>query len=135
MMANPGRVITSEVIALLVGETWAQSVTLLNILSGLKKSGISLLNPSEVRDRMLAPSMASNPTSDIASSTPTPTFSADEISLYEQRFREGFDLHDPQYELWVKENHPGSSDTGSLKTHFSNSKSISTESSDLSDIL
>ena len=77
MMANPGRVITSEVIALLVGETWAQSVTPLNILSGFKKSGISPLNPNEVSDRMLAPCMASNPTSEIASSTPTPTFSAD----------------------------------------------------------
>ena len=84
---------------------------------------------------MLAPSMASNPTNDIAASTPTPTFSADQISLYEQRFRDGFDLHDPQYVLWVKENHPGSSDTNSLKTHVSNSKSISTESSDVSDIL
>ena len=80
-------------IALLVGETWAQSVTPLNILSGFKKSGVSPLNPSEVNDRMLALSMASNPNSEIVSSTPTPTFSADQISLYEQRFREGFDLH------------------------------------------
>ena len=50
-MANPGRVITSEVIASLVGETWAHSITPVNILRGFKKSGIS---PNEVSDRMLA---------------------------------------------------------------------------------
>ena len=48
IMENPGRVITSEVIASLVGETWAHSITPMNILSGFKKSGISPLNPSEV---------------------------------------------------------------------------------------
>ena len=81
---------------------------------------------------MLAPSVNFNPsTSDSASSSTSPTFTAD---LYEQRLSEGYDLHDPQYELWVKENHPSSSDTDSLKTHVS-SKSISTVSSNLSDIL
>ena len=43
-------------------------------------------------------------------------------------------MHDPQYELWVKENHPGSLDADSTKTHISNS--VSTLSSgDLSEIL
>ena len=66
----------------------------------------------------------------------TPTFSAELSSLYEQKVREGYGLHDLQYELWVKENHPGSSDTDSLMTHVSNSRSLSTVSSnDLSDIL
>ena len=135
MMDNPGRVITSEVIASLVGKTWVESVTPVNILSGFKKSGIFPLNPSEVSDRMLAPSVNFNPsTSDSASSSASPTFTADQVHLYEQRFSEGYDLHDPQYELWVKENHPSSSDTDSLKTHVS-SKSISTVSSNLSDIL
>ena len=32
LMGNPGRVITSEVIASLVGETWAQSVNLSVVL-------------------------------------------------------------------------------------------------------
>ena len=63
-----------------------------------------------------------------------PTFTDKQIALYEKRFKEGFDLHDPQYELWVKENHPGSSDADSMKTHIS--KSVSTVSSgDLSEIL
>ena len=48
LTANPGRVITSEVIASLIGETWARSITPVNILSGFEKSGIFPLNPSEV---------------------------------------------------------------------------------------
>ena len=95
LMANPGRVITSEVIASLVGETWAHSITPVNILSGFKKSGISPMNPSEVSDRMLAPSIASNPP---ASASFTPPLSDDQIALYEKRYQEGYDLHDPQYE-------------------------------------
>ena len=159
IMENPGRVITSEVIASLVGETWAHSITPMNILSGFKKSRISPLNPSEVSDRMLTPAAIFKPSSDAsasasplsltpptassssltpptASSSPLtpPTFSDEQSALYEKRFREGYDVHDPQYELWVKENHPGSSDADSMKTHIS--KSVSTVSSDyLSEIL
>ena len=156
IMENPGRVITSEVIASLVGETWAHSITPMNILSGFKKSGISPLNPSEVSDRMLTPAAIFKPSSDASASAssssltpptassssltpPTasltpPTFSDEQSALYEKRFREGYDVHDPQYELWVKENHPGSSDADSMKTHIS--KSVSTVSSDdLSEIL
>ena len=65
--------ITSEAIASLVGDTWPQSVTPINILSGFKKSGISPLNPSEVSDRMLAPAkgLKSN------NSKSPPTYSAE----------------------------------------------------------
>ena len=150
IMENPGRVITSEVIASLVGETWAHSITPMNILSGFKKSGISPLNPSEVSDRMLTPAAIFKPSSDASSSSsltpptassssltpPTassspltpPTFSDEQSALYEKRLREGYNVHDPQYELWVKVNHPGSSDADSMKTHIS--KSVSTVSSD-----
>jgi hypothetical protein len=140
IMENPGRVITSEAIMSLVGGTWAQSITPMNILSGFKKSGISPLNPSEASDRMLAPAKVFKPSSDVScassssASLTSPTFSDEQIALYEKRFREGYNVHDPQYELWVKETHPGSSDADSMKTHIS--QSVSTVSSgDLSDIL
>ena len=55
LAANLGRVITTDVIAALVGEAWPLSVTPLNIMSGFKKCGI---NPGEVKDRQLAPSKA-----------------------------------------------------------------------------
>ena len=40
IISHPGRVITTDVIASLVGEAWPQSVTPLNIMSGFKKSGV-----------------------------------------------------------------------------------------------
>ena len=69
-----------------------------------------------------------------------PPLSDNQVALYVKRYQEGYDLPDPQYELWRKENHPGS-DTDSLKTHVSHSsndgkaKTHCTSSSDLSDIL
>lgn len=151
---NPGRVITSEVIASLVGDTWAQSVTPMKILSGFKKSGISPFNPSEVSDRMLAPAKVFAPSEEegakilaganilsdavdeavATAPSASPTFSDEQIALFEKRYCEGYDWHDPVYELWLKETHPGSSDADSMTTHIS--QSVSTVSSgELSDIL
>ena len=62
---KPGRVITSEVIALLVRDAWAHSIT---PVGGFKKTGISPFNPSAVDDRMLAPAKVFKPTNDDSSS-------------------------------------------------------------------
>ena len=40
MAKNPGRVITEDILATVVGDAFAQSHTPLNILGGFKKSGI-----------------------------------------------------------------------------------------------
>ena len=40
LVANPGQVITTDVIAALFGEAWPLSVTPLNIMSGFKKCRI-----------------------------------------------------------------------------------------------
>ena len=40
MAKNPGRVITEDILATVVGDVFAQSHTPLNILGGFKKSGI-----------------------------------------------------------------------------------------------
>ena len=88
---------------------------------------------------MLAPAKVFEPSSDTStcasSSVPTsPTFGNEQIALYETWFKEGYDVYDPRYELWVKKTHPVSSDTDSMKTQIS--KSVSTVSTgDLSDIL
>ena len=54
---NPGRVITADILAALVGEAYPVSFTPVNIMSGFKKSGIWPINPGEVTDRT-APSTA-----------------------------------------------------------------------------
>ena len=136
MLDNQGRVTTPEVIALLVGKTWVESVTPVSILSGFKKSGIFPLNLSEVSNRMLAPSVNFNPsTSDSASSSAIPTFTADQaIYMNRDSVKATICMIPSMSYAWVKENHPSSSDTDSLKTHVS-TKSISTVSPNLSDIL
>ena len=129
---NPGRVITSEVIALLVCDAWAHSITPVNILGGFKKTGISPFNPSAVDDRMLAPAKVFKPTNDDSSSyTRNTSFSTEQHSLFEKRFNEEYDVQDPLYELWLKEQHP-ESDTDSMKTH---ANSLSTMSSNESSVV
>ena len=58
MAKNPGRVITTDVIASLIGSAWPSSHTPVNIMSGFRKSGIYPLNPGAIDDRDLAPSKA-----------------------------------------------------------------------------
>ena len=56
MATNPGRVITTEVIASIIEKAWPLSFTPVNVMVGFKKSGTFPLNPGEVTDRHLAPS-------------------------------------------------------------------------------
>ena len=53
VMQQPGRVVTTDVLASLVGEAWPHSFTSLNILSGVKKCRFQPFNPGEVSDRQL----------------------------------------------------------------------------------
>ena len=58
MAKNQGRVITEDILAIVVSGAFAQSHTPLNILGGFKKSGIYPFNLGEVSDQQLAPSKA-----------------------------------------------------------------------------
>ena len=171
---NPGRVITTDLIASLIGSAWPSSHTPVNIMSGYRKSGVYPLNPGAIDDRDLAPSKAfqcpKKPTSgeghkeqSSSDSTVTKKLAAvvdceteqasvdlvikltdlqlDDIQsndllctseqerLYERRFQEGYDLQDPDYEAWVRINHP----TDASSEHcFSNSLSVESQSGTLS---
>ena len=61
MAAHPGQVITMENIAYLVGKAWPLAFTPINIMGGFKKSGAFPLNPGEIADRQVAPSLSVNP--------------------------------------------------------------------------
>ena len=103
MAKNPGCVITEDILASVVGDAFAQSHTPLNILGGFKKAGIYPFNPGEVSDRQLAPSKAQK-----KHTSPTQTFSDEQVKLFEQRYAEGYDLPDPAYLAWKGANHPSS---------------------------
>ena len=106
---NPGRVVTSDVIASLVGEAWPQASTPLNIMGGFRKCGIYPLNPGAVTDRQLAPShattMLTHSQSDFTLTKGTAQrFSQEQVSLYKKRFEEAYNVYDPDYVMWLKEN-------------------------------
>ena len=147
---NPGRVITSDVIASLVGEAWPQALTPLNMMGGFRKCGIYPLNLGAVTDRQLAPSHATttltHSQSDFTLTKGTAQrFSQEQVSLYKKRFEETYNVYDPDYVMWLKENHPeaatqfiseppssvissssaGQSDSNSLITHLSKSSESS----------
>jgi hypothetical protein len=109
----PGRVITTEVLSSLVADAWSCSLTSLNIMSGFRKCGLFPLNPSAVDDRRMAPSKAlsiNNVTdschneTDLASSSPI--FSVEQEELFSKRFKEGYDIANPDYVAWLRINHP-----------------------------
>jgi hypothetical protein len=100
MKQNPGRVITTEILASMVGQAFPSSFTPVNILSGFRKTGIYLFNPSSVNDRQLAPSMAvtniSSPVvadQTIALPKELMLFSPEKDRLFARKFAEGYDIH------------------------------------------
>ena len=132
---HPGRVVTADILASLVGEAWSAPV---NILSGFKKCGIYPLNPGEVNDRQLAPSKAVRPQPATPDDTNTPLFSPEQEALYRRRFDEGYDVNDPDYIAWMRLNHPEvavSATSSSSDQKATSSNKLSSPSDTLSEIL
>ena len=115
MAKNQGRIITEEdILATVVSDAFAQSHTPLNILGGLKKSGIYPFNPGEVSNRQLAPSKAL-----VKPFPQPPTFSPEQIELFEHRYAKGYDVPDPTYLAWKSVNYPSPESVVSTTTAIS----------------
>ena len=114
MAKNPGRVVTEDILAALVGDTFAQSHTPPNILGGFKKAGIYPFNPGEVSDRQLAPSKAlTKPTPQV------PTFSPEQIAGFEVQYAEDYDVQDVTYLAWKSIYHPSPESVSNAATSTS----------------
>ena len=93
---KPGRVVTVEVLASLVGRAWSQSLTPDNIMSGFRKCGIYPLNPGQIDDRQIAPSKVFSESSEKPSTESSANqFTEEEQRLYQVRFEEGYNVPDP----------------------------------------
>ena len=114
---NKGRVITNDQLASLVATAWPNSFTPNNIMGGFRKTGIFPLNSGAIDDRDLAPSKAvqykfmdnegaSDQQSEEAATADSVLFTPEQEKLFEQRFQEGYDLKDPEYEAWLRITHP-----------------------------
>ena len=135
---KPGRVVTVEVLASLIGRAWSQSLTPVNIMSGFCKCGIYPLNPGQIDDRQIAPSKVfSESTEKPSTESSANQFTEEEQRLYQVRFEGGYNVPDPKYEAWVLLNHPASckSDVSSSAYQESLPSSAGKSSDVLSDIL
>lgn len=57
LVKNPGRIITEDDLASLMGQAWPLALTPGNIMGGFCKSGVFPLNPGRITDRHKAPSV------------------------------------------------------------------------------
>jgi len=95
----PGRVITADALATLLGQAWPKSVTPINSMSGFR---IYPINAGVISDREMAPSRAftrpfSNPEVVLNQDNITPELE----KLYKKRYEEGYNLYDPRYTQWL----------------------------------
>ena len=137
----PGRVITTDMIASLVATAYSNAFTPNNIMGGFRKTGIFPINPGAVDDKMLSPSKAfveqkpmleqEAPVSPSSSETATEfsVFTLEQQQHYEERYQEGYDVPDPEYEAWLKITHPIDSRSAVGSSTSSGCKSVSGPSS------
>ena len=117
---NPGRVVTRYQFSELFSRAWYKGMSMSNIMSGFRITGIFPFNRhalrpcSEPQPRsvpegsglkyipLFSPAPARH-----RSQAVTPSFSDAERAKFEYRFEEGFDLDvDPRYNLWKEMYHP-----------------------------
>ena len=97
---KPGRVVTVEVLASLVGRAWSPSLTPVNIMSGFRKCGIYPLNPGQIDDRQIAPSKVFSESAEkLSTENSVFQFTEEEQRLYQVRYEEGYNVSDPKYEM------------------------------------
>lgn len=116
MAKHLGQVITTDILASMVGEAYFLSFTPLNIMSGLKKLGVWPINPGEAIDWCTDALRVEPPPPHTDPSTPNPAnviqegsplFTPQVGALYMKRFKEHYDfVDDPEYIAWLKINRP-----------------------------
>ena len=85
MKQNPGKVITADLLASMVGQAYPTTFTPVNVLSGFKKAGIYPFNPSSVDDRQLAPSNALSTTPTNSLEQPIPEVEVQHMLFLQKR--------------------------------------------------
>ena len=115
---HPGRVITTDVIASMIAAAWPDSFTPNNIMGGFRKSGVFPFNPGAIDDKQLSPSGAVCLKASVSHEEAVPDqgrtnesvhddlFTPEKERLFEQRFTEGYNIKDPEYEVWLRIRHP-----------------------------
>ena len=102
LFANPSRVITKFQFSALFAETWSKGMTISNITSGFRTTGICPFNPKAILDKF----SSSKGSSDVSKSKLI-EFSPVLIKKYERWFENGYNIFtDKSYMQWLKKFHP-----------------------------
>ena len=120
LFSNPGRVITKFQFSTLFAKAWSKGMTIENIISGFRHTGIYPFKPSAILDKFAKPKDNSTPKlketeSDSGNSSKNKstcsqpseiTFTPETIKLYEKRLENGYDVYDKNYIIWLEKFHP-----------------------------
>ena len=131
MAENPGKVVTKFLFSSLFNEAWFKSIQPQSIVSGFKKVGICPYNAMAIKFYATASLETTSQQSDdnqrkygaLNSSVSScdsqenikdfeehisdVSFTEDQITLFQQRFDNGYDLyHDSMYVAWLQQEHP-----------------------------
>lgn len=148
---HPGRVLTKYQFSPLLSTAWTATMTPQNITSGFRRCGIYPFNRDAIKCNEIGTLSKvseedinrSDPNDDCPSeneSNPSTShavpetswhdpasFTVEQEALYQTRFEEGYDLHDPDYTRWLQYYHPeiecpvgdhGEELSGSILDHF-----------------
>ena len=135
MFDNPGRVVTKFLFSKLFSEAWGKGMTISNIVSGFRRTGVYPFNPNAILDRLPpessslpesssspapessspAPESSSSPAPESSSPAPENSFSpaTHELyrlpathELYRLRYENGYDIYTNDYVVWLQKFHP-----------------------------
>ena len=116
MTDNPGAVVTKLGFPKLFSQAWYQAIKPENLISGFRKTGVCPFK-SEAVSVYEIPSgdlfsdddkLPSENTSQVQEPSSLPVISDEQISLFDTRYENGYDLcTDEDYVDWVNINHPG----------------------------
>ena len=116
MTDNPGAVVTKLGFPKLFSQAWYQAIKPENLISGFRKTGVCPFNSEAVSVYEIPfgdlfsddDKLPSENTSQVQEPSSLPVFSDEQISLFDTRYENGYDLcTDEDYVDWVNINHPG----------------------------
>ena len=121
LFSNPGRVIAKFQFSRLFAQAWSKGMTIDNIVSDLRGTGIYPFKPNTVLDKLtkpkdnliprdVEPKNSSSPSrkdeENISQQSSETCFTSETIKLYEKRLENGYDVYDANYPAWLEKFHP-----------------------------
>ena len=106
LFANPSRVITKFHFSSLFSEAWSKSMTINNISSGFRTTGVCPFNPDAILSKFPKQKETDESTTSKSPAKPV-TFSVETVKKFERQFENGYNIYtDPAYVQWMRMYHP-----------------------------